>query len=199
MRIHDSTVRSACRKTRWQRLRCTREVCTPAVISSAEDSSKIQRPILPSKEYGASAIAADPAPVSTLQENRAFSEAESAPVGRAQDCGASSGGAQTFCGDRGDDVFVGDDVFDGMTRPRTRADCENASRPCPWVGCKYHLYLHVKSSGMLHIEYPDREPDEIPESCVLDVTERMGADEATLDEIGHLLNLTKERLRQIIV
>src|SRR5579883_3471647 len=25
-------------------------------------------------------------------------------------------------------------------RPRTRAECENGIRPCPYVSCKHHLY-----------------------------------------------------------
>src|SRR3954470_15585872 len=29
------------------------------------------------------------------------------------------------------------------TRPKTRADCVNMERPCPYVSCKYNLYVDV--------------------------------------------------------
>ena len=28
-------------------------------------------------------------------------------------------------------------------RPKTRGDCANVARPCPYVSCKYHLYIDV--------------------------------------------------------
>lgn len=28
-----------------------------------------------------------------------------------------------------------------IPRPRTRGDCLAEARPCPWVGCRYHLLL----------------------------------------------------------
>src|SRR5579862_8754179 len=31
--------------------------------------------------------------------------------------------------------------LEDVERPRTRADCANVARPCPWVGCKHNLYL----------------------------------------------------------
>lgn len=31
----------------------------------------------------------------------------------------------------------------GDARPRTRAECVDAPRPCPFVGCRYHLALDV--------------------------------------------------------
>lgn len=40
-------------------------------------------------------------------------------------------------------------------RPRRRAECEpggwNAQRPCPFVGCKHHLFLEVKATGNLNV------------------------------------------------
>ena len=59
--------------------------------------------------------------------------------------------------------------------PRTRGDCLAGPRPCPWTGCRYHLG-------------PARE------SCALDLAGRGGM---TLDEIGALLGVTRERIRQI--
>lgn len=28
--------------------------------------------------------------------------------------------------------------------PRTRAECENGPRPCPWARCRYHLGVEVR-------------------------------------------------------
>lgn len=33
-----------------------------------------------------------------------------------------------------------------IPRPRTRADCLQEARPCPWVGCTHHLLLEVEES-----------------------------------------------------
>ncbi len=80
-------------------------------------------------------------------------------------------------------------------RPYTRADCRTAPRPCPWVSCKYHLYLDVQpQSGSIKMNFPDLEVWEMTETCALDVADRGGI---TLEEVGTLLNLTRERIRQV--
>lgn len=79
--------------------------------------------------------------------------------------------------------------------PRTRAECTDGPRPCPHVGCRYHLFLDVKpETGNLTMVFPDLEPGDLVHSCALDVAEAGGA---TLEEVGVLLNLTRERVRQI--
>ena len=80
-------------------------------------------------------------------------------------------------------------------RPRTRGDCRNAPRPCPWVSCKYHLYLDIiPQSGSIKMNFPDLEVWEMTETCALDVADRGGI---TLEDVGMLLNLTRERIRQV--
>lgn len=79
-------------------------------------------------------------------------------------------------------------------RPASRADCRRGPRPCPFVGCRHHLYLEVKPSGAITVAWPHLAPWEIPETCALDVAE---GGEHTLDEIGELLNLSCERVRKI--
>lgn len=86
-------------------------------------------------------------------------------------------------------------------RPKTRGDCvafgTNAERPCPWVACKHHLYLDIQpDTGNIKFNFPDLEPWELHETCSIDVGERGGA---TLDEVGQLLNVTRERARQLEV
>ena len=85
-------------------------------------------------------------------------------------------------------------------RPRTRGECPK-SRPCPWVGCRYHLYLDINpKTGAIRLLYPDKEPWELAETCALDVAERAGRRGGlTLKEVGNTLNLTRERIRQIQV
>jgi hypothetical protein len=82
-------------------------------------------------------------------------------------------------------------------RPRTRAECADALRPCPFVSCKYHLYLDVSSrTGSIKLNFPDLEVWEIPVSCALDIADRGGT---TLEDVGAIMNLTRERIRQLEV
>ncbi len=83
-------------------------------------------------------------------------------------------------------------------RPQTREDCLNgphAERPCPFVLCRHHLYTDVNpKTGSVKLNFPDLEVWELPETCALDVADRGGL---TLEEIGDVLNLTRERIRQL--
>lgn len=84
-----------------------------------------------------------------------------------------------------------------VLKPRTRGDCENVPRPCPWVSCRYNLYADVsEETGRIKINFPDLEPEEMAESCALDIADRGGV---TLEEVGLLMRLTRERIRQIEV
>src|SRR5579859_8163214 len=57
-------------------------------------------------------------------------------------------------------------------RPRTRSECREEARPCPWVACKHHLYLDVNpETGSIKLNFPDLEPWEIAHSCALDVAD----------------------------
>ena len=79
-------------------------------------------------------------------------------------------------------------------RPRTRAECVDAPRPCPFVSCKHHLYLDVSRVGSVKLNFPDVEAWEMAESCVLDVAARGGESD---ESVGAMMNLTRERVRQI--
>src|SRR5207253_378847 len=86
---------------------------------------------------------------------------------------------------------------EGIERPQTRAECRDMPRPCPWVACKHHLYLDVNpETGSIKINFPDLEPWELAHTCALDVAERGGI---TLEEVGEIMNLTRERIRQVEV
>ncbi|HET6437005.1 MAG TPA: sigma factor-like helix-turn-helix DNA-binding protein [Anaeromyxobacter sp.] len=80
-------------------------------------------------------------------------------------------------------------------RPRSRADCASGPRPCMFISCKHHLYLDVNpATGSIKLNFPDREVWELAETCALDVADRGGI---TLEEVGSIMNLTRERIRQV--
>ncbi len=85
-------------------------------------------------------------------------------------------------------------------RPRNRLDCVDGVRPCPWVGCRHHNYLDVKADGDLRLFRPDLDVEDALDAlhempggtCSLDAK-----DELTLEEVGAVLSVTRERCRQI--
>jgi sigma-70-like protein len=82
-------------------------------------------------------------------------------------------------------------------RPHTRGECKDGPRPCPWVSCKHHLYLDVNpETGSIKLNFPDLEVWDMKETCALDVADRNGI---TLEEVGEIMNLTRERIRQVEV
>ncbi len=78
---------------------------------------------------------------------------------------------------------MGPTVSDGAF-PRTRGACANGQRPCPWTTCRHHLLAEARG----------RRLEDLAETCALDVADRGGA---TLEEVGSIMNLTRERIRQI--
>lgn len=86
-----------------------------------------------------------------------------------------------------------------VTRPKNRSECRDGLRPCPFVSCKHHLYLDVSPrTQSLVVNFPDLAPEDMPadESCALDVADAGGA---TLEKVGDVMNLTRERVRQLEV
>lgn len=80
-------------------------------------------------------------------------------------------------------------------RPRTRSDCVDGPRPCPWVGCRHNLFLDVNAdTGSIKLTFPELEPWDLVQTCALDLAEQ---GQSTLDIIGDLLNVTRERVRQV--
>lgn len=87
-------------------------------------------------------------------------------------------------------------TVDDYDRPATRGECFVEERPCPWVSCKHHLYLDVTEAGGLKVNFPTLEVWELEETCALDVADGGGE---TLERVGELVNLTRERVRQVEV
>jgi hypothetical protein len=71
-------------------------------------------------------------------------------------------------------------VYSGSVLPRIRGDCLaggfNEARPCQATQCRYHL-----SSSPT-------------QTCALDVAD---AGEHTLEEVADIMNLSRERIRQL--
>jgi hypothetical protein len=83
----------------------------------------------------------------------------------------------------------------GIERPRTRGECADGPRPCPFVACKHHLYLDVSpTTGTIKLNFPELEVWELTETCALDVAD---AGAQPLERASALLNVTRERIRQI--
>lgn len=89
-------------------------------------------------------------------------------------------------------------------RPETRQDCYNMPRPCPFVGCRYHLYLDIRRSGKIKVNSEHREPEDVdlallgmPNTCALDIAEKNLGTGVTLEEIGGIYGLSRERIRQV--
>lgn len=109
-----------------------------------------------------------------------------------------------------DDDFDGEHGFPLLPIPPALL---NHCRPCAWVGCVHNLYLDVMDSGAsIRLNFPGQKPaagdppsdpsDNVGETlaamgetCTLDVADRGGA---TLDEVGKTINITRERVRQLI-
>ena len=82
-------------------------------------------------------------------------------------------------------------------QPARRGECAEGARPCPYVSCQHHLFLDVSSrTGAIKLNFPDLEVWEMNESCALDIADRGGT---TLEDVGAIMNLTRERIRQVEV
>lgn len=80
-----------------------------------------------------------------------------------------------------------------LVRPKTRGECADVPRPCPFVSCRHHLYLDVDRLGNIAEHAAD--PLEMEASCSLDVAdeeEPMG-----LVEIGRLIGINKQLAHRI--
>lgn len=92
-----------------------------------------------------------------------------------------------------------------LIRPRFRFECAGVCRPCPFITCYYNLFPEWsglrgrnKKSGKKKkiVRQTIDDPLSVPadRSCVLDVAEFGGL---TLEEVGYVFNITRERVRQI--
>ena len=87
--------------------------------------------------------------------------------------------------------------------PLLRSECRDGARPCPFISCAHHLFLDVSRAGGIKVNFPDLVGEDgaidfaaMPASCALDV-----GDEGrhTIERVGDLMNITRERVRQLEV
>ncbi len=88
-----------------------------------------------------------------------------------------------------------EDRSDVPMLPLTRAACADVPRPCPFVTCRWHLFLDVSAkTGNVTLNFPDLEPDQMQHSCALDLADEGGL---SLEQVGEAMNMTRERVRQL--
>jgi hypothetical protein len=81
----------------------------------------------------------------------------------------------------------------GIARPRTFGQCQPG--PCPWVSCRYHLYLDVDQvTGALKLVFPHLEVWQLAETCALRAAARGGL---SLEQVGRLTNRSQEGVSKI--
>lgn len=83
-----------------------------------------------------------------------------------------------------------------IPRPLTRGDCASVPRPCPFVSCRHHLYAEVSEQGWLKLNFPHLDPEDMEESCSLDVADRTETG-VTLEVLGEVFNISLEGARQV--
>ena len=92
-------------------------------------------------------------------------------------------------------------------KPKTRADCINGPRPCPYATCRHHLQTDIDRFGRLIIYWPDI--DDMPETCALDVVDQCEEYEHDQSEeryaaamshaaIGAVMNRTQQLVETLI-
>ena len=88
-------------------------------------------------------------------------------------------------------------------RPRTRGDCVDGERPCPWLSCRYHLAVDVQRSGSITINpllLEDAITDDgldlarLPETCALHVADR---GQSPLRAIAVITGTSFQRVKQV--
>jgi hypothetical protein len=55
-------------------------------------------------------------------------------------------------------VFVARALEAADEQPKSRDECRNGPRPCPWVACRFHLLLRQNARGALRLDGPVGKP-----------------------------------------
>lgn len=93
----------------------------------------------------------------------------------------------------------------GFTKPKFREDCKDVVRPCPYITCRYNLFLDVEDNGAIRFNQRTKDPTavksislsgkEVYPSCTLDMVEMM-PNGISNDDIGRILGgISRETVR----
>jgi hypothetical protein len=85
-------------------------------------------------------------------------------------------------------------AFEMRSRPLRRGDCRDVPRPCPFVSCKQNLFLDVTRTGRIRLNYPMLEPDQVPESCALDLADQ-GV--TPLGHVAQIFGVTRQYVQML--
>jgi hypothetical protein len=84
-------------------------------------------------------------------------------------------------------------VLENDGRPKTRAECADVPRPCPYASCQWHLYAdHHRES--LRAGFSGGDVTKLNQSCALDLAD---GGPQTLEVVAEALGISPERARQI--
>ena len=83
-------------------------------------------------------------------------------------------------------------------KPKTRNECVEVLRPCPYVSCRYNNQLDIdKGSGEVRVRLAVYKPEsESDTSCALDVAD--GDGHHSEEEIAEILGLTTTEVKQTL-
>lgn len=81
--------------------------------------------------------------------------------------------------------------------PRTRGDCRDGARPCPYVRCRHHLYLNINpETGAIRFNFRGLEVWELEDTCSLDVADRDGL---SREQVAEVINRPVTSIRMVEV
>lgn len=79
-------------------------------------------------------------------------------------------------------------------RPKTRADCVDGLRPCPFVGCRHHLAITVnEQNGSITYNHDVDDLESMPATCSLDVADDGIARDRSI--VARYLGCTEDNVR----
>jgi len=79
-------------------------------------------------------------------------------------------------------------------RPTKRSECPGY-RPCPFVSCKYNLFLDITEEGDIRFNFDGVEPWQMRNSCALDVAEK---GPLKIVDVSAMVNLTKAETEEVL-
>jgi len=83
-----------------------------------------------------------------------------------------------------------------LARPKTRSDCENGIRPCPFASCRYNTYLDVDRKGRITFNYSESVEELKQSNCALDYDQGRNLNDT---ELASALGISREYLGTVTI